>query len=235
MTILGLHFQCGLILASSSKSDKYERGLWQTPVQLTEDVYCVCTTHVEGCENLRKFVEIIRMECDQQYLTPVTVAKQIQQKMLKQGEAQSYIQFIVGGMDRTSNQLTLYSIINGVLLQCCTYCIDAYEGKCRTIQGYMDSKYRTNMERKDAISLVRKILTVHSTDIVIDMIVLGIDKPIKRFSFYKDEATKFASGVLDPKVPAKSAAQGDAIDNNVHSSDESDVGGNQDTDKSSIL
>lgn len=197
MPILGLHFQSGVILSTSSPHDSYVRGVWQIPVQLTDDVFCVCMTHSEGYENLRHFIENIRMECSYEFHTPQTVARVIQRKMMEQGVKRSYIQFLLGGIDRTLSKPSLYNVINGVLLENKTYCIGESEAQCKNMQGYLDLKYTGNMDRKDAINLVRNTFTLKTIEVVTDMVVMEIGKPVKKLAFFKDEATKFNIGGSD--------------------------------------
>ncbi|KAL1460736.1 hypothetical protein WDU94_012688 [Cyamophila willieti] len=203
MTILGLHYQSGLLLAASTLSEKYTQGVTQTPMKLTEDVFCVCATHPRQQDKLRLFIENIRMACDQQHFTPVLVGKVIQQKLMQQADLQCYIQFILGGIDRTLNQITLYSVINGTFLEYSTYCVGAYEGHCKNIQGYIDSKYSGGMLRKEAIALAQQILTVNTTNLLIDVMTIEMDdpKPIRAWSIFKNELTiKHRSDLMETQT-----------------------------------
>lgn len=192
MPILGLHFQSGVIVATSSIVKSYSNGAWQTPEQLTHDVYSVFTTHAD--QNLRQFVENIRMECSQGCHTPYTVARVVQRKMLEQGVA-IYTQFILGGIDGA--EPVLYSIVNGALLENKTYTMGEYEAECKSMLGYLDSKYASSMNRKDAINLVRNTCTLNTMDVVIDMMIMEIGKPVKKLSFFRDVAVKFNIGGSD--------------------------------------
>lgn len=193
MPILGLQFQSGLLLATSSLCSKYEEAIWQSPLQLSEDVFCVCAVHPELSEQLRMFIENVRMSCNHLHLRPCLVAKQVQRNLLLHRELGSYIQFIIGGVDRINQGTTLFSVINGVLLEYTTYCVGAYEARCSKIQGYIDAQYRADLPKRDAVSLAHSILTVASKNVIIDMVVIQLtpDTVVKRLSFYKDEATKY--------------------------------------------